>query len=134
MELNNALEAFGQGVDILFSFYLKFVVYIAAKRLSTQSKRPKPEVFLRAVFAAAVLALAAWSLYGTHIEDADSLYGGGTEVVDFEPTDAERNMHGITTFTIMTVLILTGTFLGLRDRDEKQPASDATVRVGIGGA
>ena len=65
--------------------------------------------------AVAVLSLLAWSSYGTHIDDADPIFGGGTEVVDFEPTDRERNEHGMKVLLTLAIPALYGLYQGRRD-------------------
>lgn len=56
------------------------------------------------LFWVAVVSLCLWAGYGTHKEDEDPLRGGGGEVVvDFVPTDKERNEYGVTTFFVLGI-------------------------------
>jgi hypothetical protein len=58
----------------------------------------------------AFFSLIAWSFYGTHTEDADPLYGGGEIVIDFNPTDKERNEYGLTLFFSLSIPALYGVY------------------------
>ena len=62
------------------------------------------------------MAGMSWTNYGTHAEDADPLYGGGETVVDFEPTEDQRNRHGMFIFTVLAVTSVVGTYHGLKKR------------------
>ena len=62
-------------------------------------------------------AIVVWANYGTHVEDTDPLYGGGREVVDFEPTDKERNEHALKIFLALTIPALVGVYKG-KERSE----------------
>lgn len=65
---------------------------------------------------AAILAFLQWSTHGTHREDVDPLHGGGTVVVDFEPTSEERNQHGFFIFSIIAIVGSVGVYRGLQKR------------------
>jgi hypothetical protein len=128
MGVKDITEAVWHGAGILFAFYVQYGIFIVAKGLSAEGKCRKVQVYLRAIGASVLLGFAAWALYGTHVEDADPLFGGGTEVVDSTPTDTQRNRYGVTAFMVVAVLTLSGAFVGLRDRDPKQSEIKAALR------
>lgn len=74
--------------------------------------------YLICIIVVTFISFGAWSRYGTHIEDADPKYGGGDVVVDFEPTDKERNEHGLTVFFTMLVPALMGVYAGRKEAAE----------------
>ena len=59
--------------------------------------------YLAVFYFAAVMAMMSWAKLGTHIEDADPLFGGGREVVDFNPTDLERSVAGVRMFVLVMI-------------------------------
>jgi|Deesub1362B_J571_1020462.scaffolds.fasta_scaffold02189_1 Na+-driven multidrug efflux pump len=61
------------------------------------------------------LSLVMWGSYGTHVEEADPLFGGGEIVVDFEPTVKERNEYGLIIFFVLTIPALFGVYKGYRE-------------------
>jgi len=65
----------------------------------------------------ALISLGLWASYGTHTEEADPLYGGGETIVDFEPTDKERNEYGLTWFFTLTIPALYGLYKKQKDVD-----------------
>lgn len=113
-------EAISQAFVLLFRLFIAYAFFAGARHVAIGSHRPKWQVYLCAVALSGALAWYSGAHYGTHIEDGDPLYGGGETVVDFEPTDAERNRHGVEIFAIASALTLTGCFMGLRDRDRRQ--------------
>lgn len=60
--------------------------------------KSKLKTFLVLLGISAFLAFMAWSILGTHVEDADPLFGGGDRIVDYEPTLAQKNRHGTVIF------------------------------------
>jgi hypothetical protein len=72
--------------------------------------KPKWINYLAILGVIAIVSLICWSSYGTHTENADPLYGGGDTVVDFEPTDNERNEHGLTLFISLSIPALYGIY------------------------
>lgn len=90
-------------------------------------------------YGATVIALMVWAGYGTHTEDADPLFGGGTTVVDFVPTAVERDLVGSRVFVDLLLPALLGTYLTRRE-DGGDPMPPWLARAvkwtdfGIGGA
>lgn len=71
---------------------------------------PKWKNYLLVTAAIGFLSLAMWSGYGTHVEDADPLRGGGDIVVDFEPTNDEKNEYGLGMFFKLVIPALIGVY------------------------
>jgi hypothetical protein len=112
-------EAIWQVFLLLFRLFIAYAFFAGARRASSECHRSKLQVCLCAIALSGALAFFSWTNYGTHVEDADPVFGGGTEVVDFEPTGAERNRHAVEIFAIASALTLTGSFVGLRERDKR---------------
>jgi hypothetical protein len=130
MEAQDITEAVTQAGGVLISFFAQYVAYVVAKGLAAESKRSKFEVYLRAVGASALLGFTAWGIGGPPIHAADPLFGGLTEEVEFTPpTDAQRNRYGVTAFTVVSTLIITGAFFGLRDREARAPTNRAQLTL-----
>lgn len=84
-------------------------------QVSTQ-KMPLWKCLLCTFYGASVITLIVWAGFGTHIEDADPLFGGGTRVVDFVPTAIERDLVGSRLFVDILLPGLFGTYLARRER------------------
>jgi hypothetical protein len=120
-------------------FLVIAIAYLASKKLAEDLLRHKPiwEYMLWVFYSATVIALVVWSGYGTHTEDADPLFGGGTTVVDFVPTEVERDLVGSRLFLDLLIPALLGAYLSSRAFAGKSlPSSVARVvtwtDVGIG--
>ena len=113
-------EGIWQAFALLLRLFMAYAVFAGARRTALESHRPQWQVYLCAIALSGALAWYSWAYYGTHIEDADPVYDGGVTVVDFEPTDAERDRNGVEIFAIASALTLTGCFMGLRERDRSQ--------------
>ena len=55
------------------------------------------------LFWVAIVSSVTWYSYGTHKEETDPLRGGGEVIVDFVPTDKERNEYGLEMFIVLGV-------------------------------
>jgi hypothetical protein len=77
--------------------------------------KPKWKSYLVVAGSVAFFVFILWSTYGTHIENADPIYGGGDEVQDFQPTDQQRNEYGLSTLLTFEIAAL----LGLATRDDQ---------------
>ncbi len=111
-------EGIKEALFLLIRIFGAYFIIVVTRNVSADSKCPKYKAYLYALAASAFFAWMSWNSYGTHVEDADPLKGGGVEVVDFETTQEMRNRHGLFMFTILSALSLTGTFTGLRIRDK----------------
>jgi hypothetical protein len=108
--------AFFDSLSFLFRVFVVYIVYASAKHLASESRCHKAKAYLWALGVSAFLAGMSWVNYGTDTEDADPIYGGGETVVVFEPTQDQRNRHGIFIFTVIAVSSVVGTYQGLADR------------------
>ena len=93
------------------------IAYYVARKFfqdSTFQKNPLWQCILWTFYAACVISALVWAGYGTHTEDADPLFGGGTTVIDFVPTTTERNLVGATLFVRLFLPALLGTYLSRR--------------------
>jgi len=98
--LYGVLEYLGKAVIVIGAFWV-------GRYVGTKYK-PKWVNYFTVLGAIAFISLISWSTYGTHKEDADPIRGGGETVVDFEPTDKERNEHGLTIFFVLSIPALYG--------------------------
>lgn len=60
-----------------------------------------------------VMIIGLFSFYlgetlGTHIEDADPMYGGGDRVTDYEPSERTRSEYRWTMFIVLTAPAIIG--------------------------
>jgi len=108
----------------VFGFLGKGLIVIAAyhagHHLGLEDKT-KWYNYVAVLAVAALISLGCWAGYGTHTEDADPLYGGGETVVDFEPSDKERNEYGLTIFFALSIPALYGVY-----RRQEEPLSSQT--------
>lgn len=88
-----------------------------ARSVTADSTVSPSRAYGRALAGAAVLALIHGGSYGSHIEDSDPLYGGGTRVTDFEPTGTERTQQALVAFMIVSGLGCAGVAAGLSKRN-----------------
>jgi hypothetical protein len=109
-----------QALSLLVRVFIVYCVFAASKRLASGSKCHRAKACAWAVGASSFLAFLSWQAYGTPFEDPDPLYGGGEEVVDFEPTAAQRNQHGLVIFMVLAITSVVGTHLGLKDRANRE--------------
>jgi hypothetical protein len=97
------------------------LVWLAARSAATAdlpgTRRPLT-AYGRVLLVCAFLALGCWSTYGTHAEDPDPINGGGERIVDFVPTDAERNEYGLKIFLTIAAVALHGTWYGRKHRSD----------------
>ena len=77
-------------------------------------KRGLGECWLLVFYGACVLSVLSWATLGTHIEDADPLFGGGETFVDFVPTHYERDQVGAGLFFDLLLPALLGAFVSWR--------------------
>jgi hypothetical protein len=66
-----------------------------------------------------IITVLGWASYGTHTEDADPLFGGGTTVVDFDPTKRDRSNHAGRIFFGLLPAALLGVYNG-QNNDERR--------------
>jgi hypothetical protein len=110
--------------DVFRAFGITFFVYASyrvAFELSKSSKRKGWEKYSAALLSVLVLSFLMMSIYGTHVEDADPLYGGGDTVVDFEPTSEERWAHGSKLFLMAVIPALYGVYQSQRKGKSQMP-------------
>ena len=120
------IEPFEKAFYLLFQVLGIYLVFTFARHLASNSTGPKWKAFGWAVFVSIGLAFLGWANYGTRIENSDPLYGGGETVIDLEPSDQERNHHGLFLFTILVVPTLLGVGFGIKDRPIHQKAKSRT--------
>ena len=110
------LDGIYDAVPRLFQIGVAYFVFVLGKSISHQCKSQR-NCYLTALGIGALLGFASYSDYGTHIENADPLYGsGGQTVQDIEPTDDERIQHGVVIFVISSTLLAIGAKHGFRQK------------------
>lgn len=85
-----------------------FVAYYFGKTFPGEFDKPKWLNYFRVIGITALISSVMWSSYGTHVEDADPLYGGGERIVDFEPDSQERNEYGLIIFLALSIPAIIG--------------------------
>lgn len=78
------------------------------------TSKPIWRSYLNTMGIVAFVAFVMWGAYGTHVENADPIYGGGDIVQDFQPTDQQRNEYGLSTLLTFEIAAL----LGVARRDD----------------
>jgi hypothetical protein len=108
----------GQAFADLFKVAVLVASYYAAKHFSCfYSKRWAN--YLLVYVAVSVLTFLSWTTYGTHLEDGDPIFGGGTRVTDFTPTKAGRSNHAGDIFFKLLPVALFGVYRGQNSQDRK---------------
>jgi hypothetical protein len=102
------------------------LAYFLSKKFFEHLKALLWECWLYAFYGVCIITLMGWAGAGTHIEDADPLFGGGMEVVDFLPTDVEKDLAGSAVFVNLLVPALVGAYVARREAAGKLPAWLAT--------
>jgi hypothetical protein len=88
-----------------------------SKKTAADSKSSASVLYLKALFWCAVIAaLAAYSM-GSHYEDADPLFGGGTRVIDYVPSDQQRTERFWWLFLILISPAASGIHRGSKSRN-----------------
>lgn len=96
-----------------------FFIYMAwsfSKEVASTSTSLSPIVYGKAIAICIFIALMAWGSYGTHTEGGDPMFGGGELIVDFVPTDKEKNEHGWTIFFTFLIPVILGVNQGLEEK------------------
>jgi len=91
-------------------------VFVVARSLTEGSSGPPIRAYSWAIGVAVVSALLVYSSIGSHVEDADPLFGGGHRVMDYEPSNAERQQKAIFTGVCIGVAGVIGCSAGLKRR------------------
>lgn len=104
-------SVFSDVLKMLGNGFLVVISYSFGKYIS-QSYKPKWKSYTLVIVAVGFLSLAMVSSFGTHIEDADPLRGGGDVVTDFESTDDERKEYGLALFLQLAIPAVIGVYRG----------------------
>ena len=102
-------DAIWTPVSALLKAGIVVVAYMAGRHFA-KTYQEGWRNYLLAFYAAGVLALVIWARFGTHVEDADPIYGGGETVVDFAPTVAQRSNRAFTIFVTLLIPALWGMY------------------------
>ena len=95
-----------------------YLLYLWGRNLG-QHFKPKLKCVAVILVIAALCGFLSYSDLGSHVEDADPLFGGGETVQDYQPTNAERIESGVKNFALFTVLLLLGAFIAFQETDEQ---------------
>jgi hypothetical protein len=86
------------------------------------SKKGRSLAYFYSIVITALLAYGLRATYGTHVEDDDPLRGGGGEVVvDFEPTEQERNEHGLKYLLVLGIPSILAIHLNYKKKPAETP-------------
>jgi hypothetical protein len=108
-------------IGFLGKALIVIVAYLAGHWVGLRDKA-KWYNYVAVLGVVALISLGLWATYGTHTEDADPLFGGGETVVDFEPSDKQRNEHGLTMFFVLSIPALYGVYR----RQKEEPLNNQT--------
>lgn len=112
------IEAF----QISLAMVVAYFGYSAGTHFFNNEKKDVQTLLFQGFLGCAVIALASAEGLGTHREDADPLRGGGEVVVDYEPSDTERQEAGSRLFVLTFVPFV----LGVRSAHKKQRDLEST--------
>lgn len=101
-------DALLSAMGTLFRLGIAALIWKFAREMGKAIRDEGWEAYVKVVGACAFLAFLSWSSYGTHVEDADPIHGGGDVVEDFKPTKQQRDEHGLAIFFTITPLALLG--------------------------
>jgi hypothetical protein len=127
------LGIFGSVAKYLFSFVGVWVTYKFSKSFIETSYEhghvgetwlSELKQYLLCIGSCALIAFGVALTLGTHKEDADPVLGGGTTVVDFEPTNDERIRKGLVFFFCLSVPAMCGMHESLGELRKKRSADD----------
>ena len=122
-------SVFEETLKDIITVGLMVVAYVVGKHFAClYSKRWANYVCV--YLGISVLSLIAWAAYGTHVEDdGDPIYGGGTRVVDFVPTETQRsNRAGHIFFTFLPAALL-GVYRGQNSQERKAKELVAAIAL-----
>lgn len=116
--LNIIINGVYQAGARLFMVGVAYFFYSLGRVMPKQVKT-KLQCFLVIFCVSTFLGILSYSNLGSHIEDADPLYGvGGEAIQDFEPTDAERFESGVMLFVVSCTLLTIGAIRGFRENKD----------------
>jgi hypothetical protein len=105
-----SLEPLERAAWILFKAWLIFAIFDFARQVTSRQVGPRWRKFCGGLAVAGFLSFLSWANFGTHKEGGDLYRDSGETIVDFEPTQSERNNHGFFVFTILAAPILLGVY------------------------
>src|SRR5260370_37753327 len=104
-----------QVVSRYANFVLVFLPYLFGYHMGKVYPQ-KWRSYLTVAGLVGVCCLVFWSSYGTHFENSDPIYGGGEQVQDFVPTEAQRNEYGLEELLTFEIAAL----FGVAKRNQKK--------------
>jgi hypothetical protein len=105
----NFPDAFWKPVQGLLKVGLILLAYFLGRHFATTYEEGW-ENYLLVLYSIGVLTLIAWAGLGSHVENADPLFGGGEEVIDFIPKPGERSDHAINIFITFLIPAIYGVY------------------------
>jgi len=105
-----------KGLWVLFRFGVIYFVYSVARKTTEDGTNSKWKSYSWTVAIVLGLTILSSTTIGTHVEDADPLFGGGEVVEDYEVSSHERIKQGFYLFTVLIIPALIGTHKGLSER------------------
>lgn len=117
--LNTIFDATLQGVFGLLKVGIALAVYQLG-RIAPEHFKPKLGCYATMLGVAAFLGFMAAGILGSHVEDADQMFGGGELVHDYEPTEVQRLESGVKIFIMAGTLLVLGAAhgFGRKKRDD----------------
>jgi hypothetical protein len=111
--------------DLLKAYFIAMVWWVG-KYSAANSTSIQPLVYGKTILFCAFLAFIAYGTMGTHMENADPLFGGGDEIIDFVPTDTERLEYAWRAFFVLVIPALCGVYQGMEERRWKKTPNSAS--------
>jgi len=126
--MKEALDIIYNGVykagAYLFMVDVAYFFYILGRILSEQLKT-KLKCFLVIICVSAFLGFLSYENLGSHIEDADPVYGVDGQIIqDFEPTNTERLDSGVKLFVVSCTLLTIGAIQAFRKNEDDSAFAD----------
>lgn len=115
--LNSIVNAVLEGAFSLLRVGIAYAAYQFGRIAPGHFKR-KLKCYATMVSVAVFLGFMAATNFGSHVDDADPLFGCGEVVQDYEPTDTERLESGVKIFVMAGTLLVLGAAHGFREKKD----------------
>lgn len=103
-------------VGVFFAYAAIHVAYKLSEGLAEDSKEASWWLFLKLMAGCAFIASLGAQGLGSYYQDADPVFGGGHLVIDYIPSDVERQHAFWKVFLILALSAVTGLHKGLETR------------------
>lgn len=120
LSMDEYLEVIKQAFYFLFRAYLVYIIYLLAKSSVLESTVKPLRLYIITILTALFLSWLSSAWLGTHVENADPMFGGGDRITDFNVSDSKRIKYGLGVFIIVVTPAIVGVWNGLKGRKLNQ--------------